>query len=208
MLKIKESIKKAQVELRFLLNRGYRKKVALEFVANHHQLTRSQRNILVRTVFSKEDIKSHKKTKTSIEEIKKRKLGIDGYNVLITIESIIDDKHLKCDDGFIRDIKASFGNYEINDKTKEALKLIKKLFNKHEPNNVTFLYDKPVSKSGELAGLTRHILKNFNTDAKTVKNVDLKLREYEVVASSDRGVIEHSEKVIDLPKSILNMKKS
>lgn len=206
MLEINENVKKAQVELRFLLDRGYRKKTALNFVANHRSLTRSERNILVRTVFSKKFIKDHRDRSASIKQIQDEKLGIDGYNVLITVESVIEDKFLKCDDGFFRDIKASFGNYKINNDTQKALNLIKKVFNKYPPKNVTILYDYPVSKSGELARITENVLKDYEVHAKAVKNVDLKLRDYPIVATSDRGIIEHSEKVIDIPKSTLRIK--
>jgi len=49
------SLHDAREELRYLLNRGYRKKMAVEFISNHYGLTREQRNLLVRTTFSDEE---------------------------------------------------------------------------------------------------------------------------------------------------------
>lgn len=44
-------LKMAAEDLKYLLNRGYRKSVALKFVANHYLLGRDERNYLARYVF-------------------------------------------------------------------------------------------------------------------------------------------------------------
>lgn len=208
MIELSSEVKEAQVELRYLLNKGYRRKVALKFVSNHHMLPKEDRNLLFRKVFSKDEIKDHKNRKITINDLQGKKLGIDGYNVLITVETVLEDEYLVCDDGFIRDVKASFGNYDITKKTEKSLKAIKKTLKGNQPREITFLYDSPVSKSGELAEKTEKIFNNSKVKAKAIKNVDLELRNFKVVATSDRGVIEHSKKVIDLPKSILKTKKT
>ncbi|MDP3065702.1 MAG: DUF434 domain-containing protein, partial [Methanobacteriaceae archaeon] len=41
-------LKNAENDLRYLLNRGYRKTTALNFVAGHYLLDKSQRNYLAR----------------------------------------------------------------------------------------------------------------------------------------------------------------
>ncbi len=208
MIELSSEVKKAQVELRYLLNRGYRRKVALKFVSNHHMLPKKDRNILFRKVFSKDEIKDHKNRKITINDLQGKKLGIDGYNVLITVENVLQDEYLVCDDGYIRDVDASFGSYEITQKTDKSLKAIKKLLKSYDPSKITFLYDSPVSKSGELAEKTEKIFNSPLVEAKAIKKVDLELRNFEVVATSDRGIIEHSKKVIDLPKSILKKRKT
>ena len=47
-------IQNASNDLRFLLNRGYRKVMAIDFVGNHYLLDKNERNFLNRTVFSAE----------------------------------------------------------------------------------------------------------------------------------------------------------
>ena len=53
---IAKNLKDASYDLKFLLNRGYRKKIALNLVANKYLLDKNGRNYLVRKVFS--DFKS------------------------------------------------------------------------------------------------------------------------------------------------------
>lgn len=52
-LEYKDKIRTAAFDLRFLLERGYRKRSALNFVANRYLLDMRQRNHLTRTVFSR-----------------------------------------------------------------------------------------------------------------------------------------------------------
>lgn len=51
----------AYEDLKYLLNRGYRKKYALEFVANHYLLTSKERYFLMRCVFSDKEIEERKR---------------------------------------------------------------------------------------------------------------------------------------------------
>ena len=48
----------------------------------------------------------------NIEEVRNRTLGIDGYNVLVTLESALDEKLLiLADDGLVRDITGKSSRY-------------------------------------------------------------------------------------------------
>ncbi len=55
----------ARMDLRFLLNRGYRKKIALNFVGNHYLLNKDERNYLSRQIFSNVKSKNRKQKKKS-----------------------------------------------------------------------------------------------------------------------------------------------
>ena len=65
-----------------------------------------------------------------------------------------------CDDAVLRDTNAIFGIYKINSHTEIALINIINLLKHYHPKCVYFLYDSPVSKSGELAKLTNSLLKD------------------------------------------------
>ncbi len=205
----KNILKDATYDLKFFLNRGYRKKVALNFVANRYLLDKDGRNFLVRKVFS--NIKSMDRIVkiVDINNIKNKTIIIDGYNVLITVESIYNheyDSIIMCDDGVLRDLKAVFGKYKTNSSTEAALNHIITILNQHNPACINFLYDSPVSKSGELVKLTDSLIKTHGLtgSAVTNKNVDFELVKLSkdfrgIVATSDGAVIDKVERILDIP---------
>ena len=207
-----EKISEAVHDLRYLLNRGYRKKGALKFVSDKYLLNIHERNYLSRKVFSREVALSRQNKILDISRVKDEDVFVDGYNVLITVESICTGypSLVRCDDGFLRDINAVFGKYRINDTTKTALTQIILLLKCYKPQFVKFLYDSPVSQSGELSKVTRTLL-NANDlpgDAVTSKNVDSELvtlsrKVQGIVATSDSAVIDKIQRVVDIPCEIL-----
>lgn len=204
-------IKEAIEDLRYLLNRGYPRSSAVEFVSDHYQLELDDRHLLARCVFSNDEIQEHQDHMIDHSEVSGRSIGIDGYNVLITIESILNGERIvKCDDGFIRDLQAIFGKYKMSQTTEQALSLIIQTLKEINPEKVVLLFDKQVSKSGELAGLARRRLDGIGLEgnARTTVGTDAKVWKYEVSASSDRVVINRSNRVLDIPALILKKKES
>ncbi len=202
MVKISDAVR----DLRYLLNRGYPRESAVNFVSNHYRFPLSQRHLLARCVFSKREVIEHRRKSVRASSVRGRSLGVDGYNVLITIESILTRKQVvRCDDGYIRDLRAIFGKYHITPATTRALTELLRIIASAKPSHVGFLFDKQVSRSGELAGMVRRRLEqvNLNGDARATDGVDFKLRSLDVVASSDRAVIERARAVWDIPAEIL-----
>lgn len=203
---LREAIK----DLRYILNRGYNRASGVEFVSNHYCLELQQRHLLARCVFSKKEIIEHKEKLINLREIQDKRLSIDGYNVLITVESILDrGQIIKCDDGFIRDLQAVFGKYRMSDATEEALNKILKTLEESKPREIIFYYDKQVSRSGELAGITRSKINysELNGNAKTTVGTDADIRDHEIAASSDRAIIKKTKSVLDIPAHILKTEK-
>jgi hypothetical protein len=209
---IKKSLNNASYDLKFLLNRGYRKKVALNLVANKYLLNRDGRNFLVRKVYSDEKSRDRLAKIVDINIITNRTIFIDGYNVLITVETICNheyDSIIMCDDGILRDIKAVFGKYKKDSSTEGALNYIITLLSQENPACIYFIYDSPVSKSGELAKLTESLIKSHGLvgSAVTDKNVDYELVKLAnecrgIVATSDGAVVDKIEHVLDIPNGI------
>ena len=218
----KDQIKSAAFDLRFLLDRGYRKKGALKFVANRYLLNIKQKNYLVRTVFSREKSMARKGKIVDITFINGKTLFVDGYNVLITAESICSDNErsvVVCDDGVLRDVNAVFGKYKYNEWTKTALNQIITLLKLYNPLFVKFFYDSPVSRSGELAKLTNRIINSHGVNgcAVTSKNVDFELKNLSkgsgnnddsirIVATSDGAIIDKVKNVLDIPNELCKLK--
>jgi hypothetical protein len=208
-------LQEAACDFRFLLNRGYRRKGALDFVGNHYLLDEGGRNFLGRTVFSYEKCQLRKGKIVPISRIKSKTLLIDGYNVLITTESICsgDNSLVISDDGVLRDVNAVFGKYKYKKATEEALNSIIALVKIYKPESVRFFYDSPVSFSGKLAELTEQVMEvhGVQGSAETLPNVDYQLvnlsREIGgVVATSDGVIMEKVDLMVDIPFFINKIK--
>ena len=204
-----EKIESAKFDLRFLLNQGYKKKSAITFVANRYLLNKSQRNLLARSVFSLEVSESRKKKKVDLEQLRDQTVLIDGYNVLITIETICKRKYedlVVGDDDFLRDLNAVFGKYKYDPTTEKALKKIVDILSTYKTGYVYFLFDKQVSFSGKLAALTKELLNSNNLKGEAIlsKKVDFEIKKSlksvnGIVATGDGVIIDKADKVIDLP---------
>ena len=202
-----EHIQAAAQDFRFLLGRGYPRKPCLDIVGTRYQLTSDQRNLLHRGVFSEEDSRSRKKKKIPFGRLSGKKLAIDGYNVLITVEAGLCGRPLVlADDGFSRDISGLSGNFRQTETSEKALTLILDELKRAKPKRILFLFDAPISKSGELAEEVRRRLNEafLPGDAQAVKVPEHILIGFPgIVATSDTAVIDASEKVLDLADHIL-----
>ena len=141
-----------------------------------------------------------------LETLSGKKILVDGYNVLITVESILGGCSLYlCDDGLLRDIRGVFRSYKPSRITDQALSEIIDLLAQVSPSRVEFLLDQQISMSGSMAAHIREMmsLKGVAGTARTEMGVDYNLKvEKEIIATSDGNVIDMASLVIDIPKEI------
>jgi hypothetical protein len=202
----------AEDDLRYLLNRGYPQKGALNFVSGHYLLDQEERNYLARKVSSDQTAKKRRVKLLVFKDLKNQFILVDGYNVLITLESVLHHPEtiLKSDDGVLRDTKAVFGKYRPHRDTLSVLNTLMNFLKEAHPKELHFFYDSPVSRSGELAHLTRAVLRKHHLpgDATTSPYVDrelIKNRAKKVIATSDGPLMDKVERVVDLP-GLINSK--
>ena len=197
-----EHLQNAAEDFRYLLNRRYPRKAALELVGNRYGLTYDERHLLHRGVFSSKDSQARRKKRIPIKEIRNKDLAIDGHNVIITIEAGLSGRPLVlADDGFVRDISGLSGSFVKSEVTEKAIQLILKVLKKWKPHKIIFLFDAPISMSGRLAEEIRDRLKRDNLlgDAMAVKVPEKILIGFPgIVATSDTDIIDRSKKVLDL----------
>jgi len=205
-----KGLEKAAQDFRFLLNRGYPRKAALELVGNRYGLTSDERHLLHRGVFSDSDSESRRKKKVSYGDVRNKDLAIDGHNIIITIEAGLFGRPLVLgDDGFIRDISGLSGSFKRTETTEKAIQLIIDAIKQIKPHRTLFLLDAPISKSGKLAEEVRTYLKKENLpgDAMAVKVPERILIGFPgVVATSDTAIIDRSRKILDLAGHIIKKK--
>lgn len=194
-------------DIRYLLNRGYPKSGVITFVCDHYQLDAQIRYMLKRVIFSRIIAESRRSKTIKCEEMKGEEVLIDGYNILIGVESAIQGEPVYlCDDGFIRDNKGVFRNYRCSQKTEKALDSILEVLFLWRPARIEVLFDSQISKSGELARWMDKKIKKaqINGTARTSKHVDFDLKQcMKLVATADGSIIDELEKVVNVQECIL-----
>lgn len=188
------------------MNRGYPKDSAIRFVSDHHQLRDEHRFVLTRMIVAAERARSRRAKAQSLETLSANEVFVDGYNVLITTESLLADYPVYlCDDGFLRDTRGIFRSYKISRLTSPALSLILDLLAQAKPVRVEVLLDQQMSRSGELAELVRGMMaeRGLPGTARTARDVDHQLKVAKAgVATSDGNVIDAAKRIYDLPAEI------
>jgi len=185
-------------DYRYLLDRGYPHKLALDTISTRYLLSRRERLLLYRCVHTTRYVRSIR-SKTSYPP-NGSSIVIDGYNVFSTIYSILSGEELYlCDDGFIRDLLGIRTRVAlaVNIETiNRIISLIKWFIDGHE---TYIVLDANVSRSGELASRLRELLPNANIVVARKADIKvLKLSRDRWVISSDAVILEKAHKVYDL----------
>lgn len=210
---LKEKLLKPARDIRSILRWGYPKFSTIRFVADHFQLSLEERHILTRVIIPPNKIVSRINKKVVCEDIKDRDLLLDGYNVLLSVDSLLKKKPMWfCDDGYIRDTRYYFSKAKQAEDIEEALNAVLKFLSKTGPKSVVFLLDAQISRSGELAGFIRHKMKEYGIpgEAKTSKIADFELKteggnseKKIVVATSDGIIVDSVLEVLDIPACLM-----
>ena len=96
------SFQEAIEDYRYLKNRGYPDKAALKLVSDHYRLSAVLRNCLFRGIFAYPDCEHRKAKLITAGDVEGHVLGVDWYNVLITVESYLKGFPIFiCDDGLL-----------------------------------------------------------------------------------------------------------
>ena len=164
------------------------------------------RFVLTRVVASSTVAASRKNKRISVGELGGRTVAIDGYNVLITVESLILGAPVYlCDDGFLRDTRGIFRRYRFSDHTTFALSEILSILKESGIDRAEFLLDQQISRSGALAAKIRDMMAEHEVpgSAKTAKEVDRRLKLADrPVATGDGAIIDEACEAIDLPAEV------
>ena len=199
-------LRKAAEDARHLVNRGYPKTSAIRFVSDHYRLPEEHRFVLSRVVVGAKTAQLRKKKSVLPEALHDQEVLVDGYNVLITVESLIGGRPVyRCDDGFLRDTQGIFRSYRTSDLTVSALQEILIFLARLNPASIVILLDQQISMSGRLAALMREMMAKIGLPgtARTVRDADHQLKSSRaIVATADGNVIDAATHVIDLPWEI------
>lgn len=211
-------------DIRYLLSHGYPRRSAITFVANHYRLDEHERHILTRVVHCRNHNDKMKETAAGTHIV------VDGYNVLITVETALSGGEVYlCDDGLVRDARGVFSRYKTGEMTLPAIHAIMDALKNEKPAFVSILLDAQMKYSGKLRDEFMSEFRDItdgknnrnnnmnwvNCDIFTSKHADFDIKTLSkegvngiavTVATSDSVIIYSAPRVIDIPSKVCEKK--
>ncbi len=200
-------IPEAAQDFRFLLARGYPRGASLTLVGNRYHLDHTARQLLYRGVFAPVEAAARRAKLRLLKDFSGQPLGVDGHNVLITLECAL--RHLPlvaADDGFIRDVGQVSRAFRPSEETDRVLTLLADYLGRQQAGPVSIFYDAPLSFSGKLA---RRTIEVWEARGLTVKAAAVPVPEKELlnfpgpICTSDTGLIDGHAQVVDLAGELI-----
>lgn len=187
-------IKEAVFDLSYLLTKGYGEKSALQLVGGRYRLNSRQQKALMRLSGNRNIIEQSNLKTLSANQLKGKIIEIDGFNLLILLESALSGAYLfKCLDGNYRDISSVHGSYKRVIQTEKSIELIGNILQELQVKEVLWLLDSPVSNSGRLKQMLYSIAEKnqFPWEVELVHNPDTVLAVSEnVVVTADAWILD------------------
>lgn len=199
----------ASYDFSWLLSRGYSDTSGLKIVGDRYRLNMRQRKALLRSACPDLARKERQAKSVPREALADQTLAIDGYNLLITIESALGGGMIfQCRDGCYRDIASVHGTYRRVEETLPALTMIGVTLQKLGVTSVQWYLDRPVSNSGRLKSIMYGISEQYEFDwqIELVNNPDRTLVQTPdwIVVSSDGWVLDHAQNWFNLHRYIVD----
>jgi hypothetical protein len=201
------ALRLAVEEYAWLLTRAYAGDSALALVGNRHGLTERQRMAVRRSACSDQALARRRKTQDTLDRCRDRPLRVDGYNLLITVESALSGGViLIARDGCFRDLAGLHGTYRKVEETLPAVMRIDEHLRRAGMTDVAWYLDRPVSNSGRLRALMTEALdaSPIRWKIELVDDPDPLLAAYDgPVATSDSWILDRCARWVNLAADII-----
>ncbi|WP_196894542.1 DUF434 domain-containing protein [Aureivirga marina] len=196
-------LKKALIDLSYLVGRDYSPKASLKLIGDRYRFSDRQRQALSHSACGENQLKDRNQKHISPENLQGKNLVIDGYNQLITLEAALSKAPIFIGiDGCHRDIASVHSTYRKVEETSKALQLFGEEFQNLGLNKILWVFDKPVSNSGKLKQFIEEIAKenNWNWEVILEYNPDKYVAEKEnwIAISTDSWVLERCKNWFNL----------
>lgn len=140
--------------MHYLLSRNYPAKASLALAGNRYQLVQRQLQALQGMACSAAEISKRKEKELSPAALKHQTILLDGFNILIILETALSGGFIfEGLDGCYRDIASVHGTYKKAQHTEEALVIIGNTLQQLQLQKVIWVFDAPISNSGKLKGV-------------------------------------------------------
>lgn len=197
-----DKLKSAVRDMQYLLSRNYPEKASADLVGNHYRLKTLQIQALRGASASEILVENRKSKELEISDLKNKTIYLDGFNVLILLESLLSGAYIfEGMDGCFRDLSGVFGTYKRVNQTQKVIELVAEFFQKSQAEKLIWIFDKPVSNSGRIKQIVLDyaIENNLNWNVELEFNPDKFLAENaEIIVSSDAWILDHGKSWFNL----------
>jgi hypothetical protein len=201
------NLRPAYESYKYLRDRGFPEKATLALVGDRYRLTRVQRNCLFRGAVETAVAAQRLQKLVQPGRVAGQSLGLDWYNVLITVESYLKGVTvILADDGVLRDSMAAHGSYRMSGVTEGAIASIMDGLAALAPSRIDVFLDSPIAFSGRMAEELRMRMAGsvVQFEVSLDRSADFALKGYEgIVASADSVVLDSAREFVDLPRFVL-----
>jgi hypothetical protein len=201
------TLRSAVSDLSWLLSGGYAWKSALKLVGDRYNLTERQRRAVWRASCSDDALHRRRDHCRTLESLVGERIAIDGYNLLITVESALaGGVILQGRDGCYRDLASLHGTYRKVDETLPAITLIGCYCKALGVCRADWYLDSPVSNSGRLREFLLDTASQHGWEwtATLAPNPDQPLAASALpVASSDSWVLDNGRAWVNLARGLI-----
>lgn len=202
-----QTLKAAVFDYSFLLSRGYSEDALFKLVGDRYQLKQRQRYAVMRCACSTSSLnyrQSHQVSEFTGEPY----LLVDGFNLLITLESALSGGYIfEGRDGCYRDLASLHASYKRVMETIPAINLVGEFGHQWGFPPLYWYLDKPVSNSGKLKQyLETESQKNgWPWEVELVASPDFHLKNgpYPVV-SSDSYILDKANAWVNLAQWLIS----
>ena len=201
------TLRRASGETWWLLDRGYAIRSTLALVGDRHALTQRQRLAIARSACAATDRDRRVAHHRPIRELQGAEVWIDGYNLLISLESALSGGVILFGrDGCYRDLASLHGTYRMVSETERAIGIIGESLATFGCWRCRWLLDRPVSNSGRLRELLLEIARargwNWQVDLEFSPDTVL-AKCSAIVATSDSIVLDRCAAWANLAREII-----
>jgi hypothetical protein len=209
-------IRQAVADLSWLLTREYAVDSALKIVGDRYGLTARQRTAVWRSACNDDALADRGRRLVTAADCRGRRVGVDGYNLLITVESALSGGLIFVGrDGCFRDLASIHGTYRKVEETLPAMRLIVEGLRELGVSQVDWYLDRPVANSGRLKALIADLLEGRAKEGRgdpswnieLVDSPDATLAGYEgVVVTADSAVLDRGGFWVNLAAGLIRAK--
>ena len=175
-----------------LLSKGYSVNASLKLVGDKFELKERQRLLMMRLACTDEQRVSRNQSSLSASELENKDVLIDGFNIMITIESALSGGFIFVGrDGCYRDLSSVHGTYKRVQETHQAILLCGQALEQLKVTSALWLLDQPVSNSGRLKKNMQEVAENqgWNWNVELCKSPDAELKKANGVTITTDAVI-------------------
>lgn len=201
------TLRTAAADYRWLLARDYPPTASLALVGNRYQLRERQRQAVQRASVAAATATARLARRLPPQWVGGRTVRVDGYNVLLTVETALGGGVvLRCADGVCRDMASMRGHYRRVEETRRALVLLGGFLADHGAAAVAWYLDRPISNSGRLKTLMESTAadRGWPWNVELVASPDRLLQESDdIVATADGGILDAGGPWLDLARLVI-----